>query len=164
MSRLFRAVRVPVSAGDLEGVFTWLDADDAERLGDRKVSLGSHGYAQIFDDSHMVLLHRWVLRARRGDGRIGDHINGRPLDNRKVNLRFVDASASSSNVRGRASSGHRGVYPNRKGWIARGKLGGRLYNLGTYTDVEEAARVAHEWRLENLPGYTGRDIRNAVAS
>jgi hypothetical protein len=43
-------------------------------------------------------------------------------------------------------------------WQARAKRDGRLYHLGTYGTPEEAAQVAHLWRLENLPGYTGRDI------
>ena len=105
-----------------------------------------------------LLVHRWVMGATHRDGRIVDHINGNRLDERKVNLRFVTASESSANVKGRTSSGYRGVYPMRGKWQAKGKRGGRLYYLDTYDTPQEAARVAHLWRLENLPGYTGRDI------
>ena len=153
------ALRVPVSAGELEGVSTWLDEGDVERLAGRALSLGSHGYAQLWDKPHMVVLHRWVMGAVLRDGKIVDHINGNRLDNRKVNLRFVTASESSSNTSVAARSGYRGVYPTRQGkWQARVKFGGHLRTLGTFTDIREAARVSHEWRLENLPGYTGRDI------
>jgi hypothetical protein len=38
------------------------------------------------------------------------------------------------------------------------KVGGRIYYLGTYDTPEKAARIAHLWRLANLPSYTGRNI------
>jgi hypothetical protein len=152
------AVRVPVVANGVIGVFCWLDEEDADRLGDRSLSLGSHGYAQMWENPHVTLVHRWVMGARHRDGKIVDHINGNRLDCRKVNLRIVTASESSSNVKGRAGSGYRGVYPMGRKWQARGKLRGQVTNLGTFDTPEEAGRVAHEWRLVNLPGYTGRDI------
>jgi hypothetical protein len=150
-------VRVPAKAGDLL-LSVLLDAEDAGRLGDRKLSIGSHGYAQIVDDGMVNLVHRWVMGATRRDGRIIDHINGRPLDCRKANLRFVTAAESSANVKVRAASGFRGVYPMRDKWQARAKKSGRFYHLGTFDTPEQAAVAAHLWRLENLRGYTGRDI------
>jgi hypothetical protein len=116
------------------------------------LSLGSHGYAQIWD-SYVALVHRWVMGAVRGDGQIVDHVNRQKLDNRKTNLRFVTAAESSANVSSHASSGYRGVYRNRDKWAAAVKCGGIKVNLGTYPDKEIAAQVAHEWRLANLPGY-----------
>lgn len=157
-------VKVPVTCGDLL-LFALLDPDDAERLGERKLSLGSHGYAQMYEPAGdgsetktTILVHRWIMGARRRDGRIVDHVNGIRLDCRKVNLRFVTAAENSANVRARGVSGFRGVYPMKGKWQARGKQAGRQYNLGTYQTPEEAAQVAHLWRLENLPGYIGRDI------
>lgn len=55
-------------------------------------------------------------------------------------------------------SGFRGVYPMKGKWQAKGKQGGRIYHLGTYDTPEEAAQVSHLWRLDHLPGYTGRNI------
>jgi HNH endonuclease len=110
-----RSVKVPVKCGDLL-LFALVDPEDAERLGERRLSLGSHGYAQMHelagDGSEAkttILLHRWVMGARRRDGRIVDHINGIRLDCRKVNLRFVTAAESSANVRARGVSGFRGA-------------------------------------------------------
>jgi hypothetical protein len=103
-------------------------------------------------------VHRWGVGRKLRDGQIVDHVNGVRLDDRKFNLRFVTAAESRANVKGRASSGHRGVYPNNSRWAARGKSRGRIYILGMYDTPEEAAVVAHLWRLENLPGYTGREI------
>ena len=147
-------ILVPVKAGDIEGIFALLDEDDAHRLGERKLSLGSHGYVQMWD-GYVTVVHRWVMGAIRGDRRIVDHINGDPLDNRKANLRFVTAGESSANVATYAASGYRGVYPNRKGWRAAAMVNGRKHYLGTYPTPEEAAQVVHQWLLSNQPGYTG---------
>lgn len=148
---------VLASCGELT-VPVRMDAEDAERLDGRKLSIGSHGYAQMWDKGRVTLVHRWVMDAAPRDGRIVDHLSGDRLDDRKANLRFVTASESSANVKPHGSSGHRGVYPMREKWQARAKLGGRVHYLGTYATPEEAAQVAHLWRLENMPGYTGRGI------
>jgi hypothetical protein len=49
-----------------------LDFEDFTRLGGRKLSLGSHGYAQMRDDKPVTLVHRWVVGAKPRDGRIVD--------------------------------------------------------------------------------------------
>jgi hypothetical protein len=151
------ALLVPVSAKGRDDVVAVLDVEDFVRLERRKLSLGSHSYAQMWDDDLVTLVHRWVMGAKRRDGRIVDHVNGDCLDDRRLNLRFVTAAESSANVKARSASGFRGVYPMKGKWQARGKRGGRQYYLGTYGNPEEAALVAHLWRLENLPGYIGRD-------
>src|SRR5260370_39738820 len=154
---------IPVKAGDLS-LFTPLDDEDVKRLDGRKLSLGSHGYAQLWDEKHVTLVHRWVMGAKLRDGRLVDHQDGDTLNNLRENLRFVTASESSSNVRARGSSGILGVSQARSGrWVASGKLHGQQYYLGTYISVEEAAEVSHKWRQENLPGYTwdwNRDAGN----
>jgi hypothetical protein len=152
------ALLVPVSARDRDDVVAVFDVEDFVRLDRRKLSLGSHGYAQMWDDNLVTLVHRWVMGAKRRDGKIVDHVNGDRLDDRRLNLRFVTAAESSANVKARGVSGFRGVYPMKGKWQARGKQDGRQYHLGTYSTLEEAAQVAHLWRMENLPGYTGRDI------
>jgi hypothetical protein len=106
-------VGVPVTAGE-QVLTTLMDASDAERLGGRKLSLGSHGYVQFAVDRHMTLLHRWILGLRTGDGRIGDHVNGDQLDNRRANLRAVSPRGSNENLRGFGRSGYRGVYQTRR--------------------------------------------------
>jgi hypothetical protein len=84
--------------------------------------------------------------------------HGGRLDDCKVNLRFVTASESSANVKGRASSGYRGVYPMRSKWQARAKQAAGSIISAPMTPLSKPLGVAHLWRLENLPGYTGRDI------
>jgi hypothetical protein len=67
---------VPVSAKDRDDVVAVLDFEDFTRLAGRKLSLGSHGYAQMWDEELVTLVHRWVMGAKRRDGRIVDHFNG----------------------------------------------------------------------------------------
>ncbi|MGL4809474.1 MAG: HNH endonuclease [Giesbergeria sp.] len=131
-----------------------LDDEDAAAL-PGKVSVGSHGYAQVYEDGQVKLLHRRILGCSPGDRSVVDHINRNKLDNRRGNLRLVTPSESSANITSWAGSGYRGVYPNKKRWAAAAKKDGRKVHLGTYDTPEEAAHVAHEWRVANLPGYTG---------
>ena len=63
-----------------------LDLEDFTRLDGRKLSLGSHGYTQMWDDKYVTLVHRWVMGAKPKDGRIVDHLNGERLDDRRTNL------------------------------------------------------------------------------
>jgi hypothetical protein len=134
-----------------------LDAEDIELLGSRRLSIGSHGYAQMWERKTVTLVHRWVLGLASGDRRIGDHINGNNLDNRRSNLRIVDASGSSQNVSGRGRSRFRGVYLTRQGrWQAKVKFQGRLYCLGVFDTEEEAAVVADAKRRELMPYYVPR--------
>lgn len=137
----------------------WLDRLDAERLNGRRLSVGSHGYAQVWCDGQPTPVHRWVMGAQRGDGRLVDHLNGDPYDNRRRNLRFVTAAENAANRKCTAASGYRGVYATTAGkWTARVKINGQCIHLGTYISRQEAAVVSHEWRAAHLPGYVARDI------
>lgn len=140
---------VEIPASIRGGTVTVLvDCDDHARLGGRGMSIGSHGYAQIWDGSGMVLLHRWIMGVPVGVGYrvIVDHINRDPLDCRRSNLRLVSPTASNLN---RAIAGRElpvGVYRTWSGrFEARIKRRGRYRHLGTFGTVEEAAgRVAAE--------------------
>lgn len=146
---------VEVDASTKDGsVSVLLDGDDYLRLRGRCLSIGSHGYAQMFDQGRVQVVHRWVLGLQVGDQMIGDHRNGDRLDNRRSNLRVVNPSGSSQNVAGRGASRHRGVYPTRNGrWIAQVKFRGQIHRLGIYACEEEAARVADTKRRELMPFY-----------
>ena len=107
---------MPVTAKERDDVVAVLDFEDFTRLGGRKLSLGSHGYAQMWDERLVTPVHRWVVGAKPRDGRIVDRVNGDRLDDRKINLRFVTAAESSANVKVHAGSDYRGVYPNQSRW------------------------------------------------
>lgn len=120
-----------------------------------RLSIGSHGYAQLWNGSTVVLLHRWLLGLAIGDPRIGDHVNRNKLDNRRVNLRIVDHSGSSSNVRGR-SRYPRGVSPTPRArtYYARVKHRGQVHIRTGFATPDEAAVAARELRQQHLPFAT----------
>lgn len=145
----------------VKGKTVRLDEEDLPLISQYTWSIGTHGYVQRWIHPNgktiCVLLHRELLGLRKGDRRIGDHINGNKLDNRRSNLRIVDASGSSQNVSGRGRSRYRGVYPGRSGrWQARVKFQGRMHYLGTYATEQEAAAVAEAKRRELMPFYVSR--------
>lgn len=140
-------------------VFVLLDPEDADAVGGRKLSIGSHGYAQLcVPDGRVTLLHRWLLGLKVGDKRIGDHINGDPLDCRRSNLRILNAVASRCNTRGWGSTGYRGVYRARHGkpFIAKAQVAGKLTIIGRFDTAEEADNAVHAWRVANMPAYVER--------
>lgn len=157
---------VAVLASTANGpVLVWLDEADVDRLDGKKLHIGSHGYAQLHFDGQATPVHRWVMGAERGDGKLVDHIDGNPFDNRKVNLRWATYQMNAANRRSRALSGYRGVQATRAGrWDARATINGRCIYLGTFDEAEQAAKVAHEYRVANLPGYTTRGITNPAVS
>lgn len=152
------AAQVPVRAGDIM-LTTLMDVADARRLGNLCLSLGSHGYAQMFWEGHVTLVHRWILGLKRGDKRVGDHINGDPLDNRRANLRAVTASGSSQNVSGRGRSKYRGVVWNH-GWAIRVKFQGADYTAGGFKTEEDAALAADQLRRGLMPEYAGLRVKD----
>jgi hypothetical protein len=122
--------------------------DDADFWLINRVSIGSHGYAQISVAGRVELLHRWLMGCTPGDGRIVDHANRNRLDNRRQNLRIVTASENTQN---RVSGPMRGVDRTRQGrYSARAKLAGRVHRLGTFDTPEEAHAAAVQFRRQHF--------------
>lgn len=142
---------VPVKAKD-RFVDVLLDPEDVARLGGRRLSLGSHGYVQVFDDGRVHLLHRWMFGVTgRGYAVLVDHRSRYPLDCRRSNLRLVDGSVSNAN-RAPAYAEGVGAYPTRSGrWQAKVKWRRERVYLGTFATREEALAVVRAWREEVAP-------------
>jgi len=88
-----------------------------------------------------ISMHRAIVGA--SSGRIVDHINGDPLDNRRANLRFCSLSQNQHNQRLKRdnTSGFKGVRRDKKRWMARIQLGPERRYLGSFGSAESAARA-----------------------
>lgn len=115
------------------------------------------------------LLHRLILGLPHGDKRFGDHINGDRLDNRRENLRAVDAKLNAANqaiINESGTSKYRGVCwakdPGK--WKAYVHMDGRLHNLGFYDTEDEAADVVIAYRATHgiETGYLRRHPHTPV--
>jgi hypothetical protein len=145
------AIAVPAKAGDIY-VDVLLDEEDVERLAGRKLSLGSHGYAQLWEDGRERLLHRWIMRVPVGTGYrvIVDHINRDRLDCRRANLREVTPTASNLNRQIRQRDLPVGVHRTKNGkrYVAKIKRHRKTRNLGTHDTAEQAAAAVEAARQE----------------
>lgn len=112
----------------------------------------------------LLQFHRYILNAPKG--KVVDHINGNPLDNRKKNLRLVTHRQNSQNQakartwRGKSTtSQYRGVTKrdeNRyrsKPWMARVTVNGKGKHIGYYATEEEAAKAWDEHALKTWGEY-----------
>lgn len=94
-------------------------------------------------------LHRLIMAYKCGAdaifGKVVDHINNDPLDNRLCNLRACTQGENSRNrkLNKNNKSGFKGVYwmKDRSKWKAHLHEGGYPYYLGLYETAEEAAKA-----------------------
>lgn len=123
--------------------FLLVDRDEyLSRLRFNKWTMDQTGYAVGNVDGKRTSLHRYVMRAEKGE--IVDHVNGDKLDNRRCNLRIVTARQNRWNSPGRkGSSRFTGVcWDTGKGiWKAQINANGRFQHLGYFEDEKDAARA-----------------------
>jgi len=104
----------------------------------------------------VILLHRWIMDTP--SNLQVDHRNHNTLDNTRNNLRNVSRSVNNQNQKGlnnHNTSGVRGVHwlKSSKKWQAYLTINGKQIHLGLFTDIQLAARAAHEARVKLMPGY-----------
>ena len=106
----------------------------------------------------IILMHREITNAPKG--KVVDHINGNPLDNRKENLRVCTQQENTMNRRKHKNnkSGYKGVsYKKKKKdmineyskpWQAQIRHNQKSICLGYYRIKKEAARVYDQKAVE----------------
>lgn len=127
-----------------------VDAEDIPRLKELTWCISGNGYVMSRTKDHATILHRFIIGALNGE--YVDHINGNPLDNRKVNLRRCAKQQNEFNQKVRAdnTSGFRGVCADKRrggfrAYISKDK---KQYHLGRFDTPEEAAKAYNAKAVE----------------
>ena len=129
------------------------DPEDAPLVASRTWGLTTSGHPIHWASRER--LHNLIMEPP--PGRVVDHKNGNPLDNRRANLRIVSPIENCQNLprpRKNNQSGYRGVHWEKRyqKWYVSAKLNGKLYFIGRFKNVHEAGEAARMWRLANMPG------------
>ena len=115
--------------------YTLIDDDDFDRVKKYIWAMKPNGYA--YRTSKSIYLHRFIMRANIGQ--YVDHINGKPLDNQKHNLRFCSFQQNTWN---RHTKGTQGVsFTESKKWRAYIFVNKKQKWLGIYDKKEDALRA-----------------------
>ena len=123
----------------------------------------SDGYLDFRIDGRRFLAHRvaYAIAAGVDPGTMQiDHIDGDRLNNRISNLRSATKSENMQHRVGqdaKNTSGFRGVYRHRRGWLAQVKHNGKQYSFGTYPTREQAAEAAKAARAHLFGEFAGID-------
>ena len=131
--------RVPLS----RGLFATVDAADYKEIRKHKWSASCRGkkvYACAWINGRSVLMHRFLMRPRKGY--VVDHIDGNGLNNCRSNLRACTPGQNQTNYRSlRGFSRFVGVRRRGDRWEAWIRHNGNWMTLGLYDDEVEAARA-----------------------
>lgn len=132
---------IPLSGKLGAGHSAKVDADLYEILSRAHWCMTSNGYVHGYVNGLQVLMHRFVLKAVRGQ--LVDHKNRDKLDNRRSNLRFATVSQNGQNsLRGYGASFYTGVWLDRTGgWAVTIAVNGVSMGASGYRTEEEAAYV-----------------------
>lgn len=109
----------------------------------------SSGYWVIKINSKQILAHRlaWLWMHGEWPEDFIDHRDRSKTDNRVSELRKATNGQNIANSKPRARSGFKGVYaaPRMPGrWQAQINVNGKTTNIGTFDNIEEAARAYRE--------------------
>lgn len=123
--------------------------------------LDDAGYGELRVEGRMVYAHRYAWEQEHGpipDGLFIDHRCWNTACVRVDHLRLATPTQNAAYLRGaksNSSTGVRGVYPNREGFRGQVRKEGVVYDVGTYSTVEEAARAVERKRAELYGEFAG---------
>ena len=109
-------------------------------------NLVGKGYVARTENGKTIRLHRELFNSEDIDGKVVDHINGNPLDNRRQNLRVCTVAENNRNNKGRSqsTSGVTGVAWRNNKWRARIKINHKDIHLGVFDNKEDAIKARKE--------------------
>jgi hypothetical protein len=153
------------------GIFTWRERPREHFVNSRAWAVWNSRYVgqiagtQLTSKTHQRVY--WIIRLNRehwlahrlawllmhgtdAGARDIDHIDRNGMNNRISNLRLATRGQNNVNscLRKDNTTGVKGVHPNRKGYMARVYLSGKLLHLGTFPTIEEAAEARRKAVIE----------------
>ena len=121
------------------------------------------GYGSLRVNGRTVLAHRYAWEQINGpipEGMWIDHICHTPACVNPDHLRLATISQNGANrsgaQKGRVHDLPRGVYRDRRRYVARVRHGGQSHHLGTFDTPEEASIAAQNKRALLFGEYAGR--------
>lgn len=147
------------------GIIFYFDKEDYELI--KKYSWHTHNanyirtcYDTIIDENgnrhnKYIMMHQLISK-KYFNGKLLDHINGRPNDNRKCNLRIITQMNNAKNLKlSKANtSGHKGVFRENGAWKAFIQSDKIKYDLGTYNNYDEAVEAREKAEKELFKEYS----------
>jgi hypothetical protein len=135
---LTRGLVALVDEEDYDYLMQWKWYASPDGRATRKIALGKVGKVGKFQ---RVFMHRLINKTP--EGMHTDHINGDPLDNRKLNLRNCNPQQNARNRKSYIGSKSRfkGVswHKRQKAWVAYICVNYKTSHLGTFKTEEDAA-------------------------
>lgn len=133
-----------------------IDDEDFELVSKYSWNLSSNGYARTtvcYNGFRKTLfLHRLVLNTNE-QGYV-DHINRNKLDNRRHNLRIVDASENrrNSKINSNSTTGASQIHFERSKFRARVHWQGKRHYVGNFDTLEEAIEARDSYYVKLTQG------------
>ena len=133
------------------------DKEDYEKVSKYTWVKTNNGYfSASIDGRKKILLHRLIMDIKDRNMNI-DHINHDTSDNRKENLRIVNAMQNACNKRIQTNnkSGVKGVSWNKdkNKWQAKAMQNYKNIHLGYFNNFEDAKKAREEWEIKNQEEY-----------
>ena len=129
--------------------YALVDDEDYESVSRWKWTYGKHGYAYRNDRGKKIYMHRLIMDAP--DNMEVNHRSGNGIDNQRGNLQvcFHSSNLSNRGPQKNNTSGYKGVTWHKQTgkWLAQIVAKGRMYYLGLFVDIEDAARAYNEAAL-----------------
>jgi hypothetical protein len=130
---------------------TVFDTKNLKHISKYKWHLLYVGYAATRINRKYVYLHKFIKG--NNNNLIVDHINHNRLDNREINLRFVNASQSVWNTKSKGYCYNK----NAKKWMVEIMVNYRKHYLGCFKTEGEAIKVRREAEQKYFGEYAYKE-------
>lgn len=129
---------------DPKGRQFYIDEEDLFKIKHITWHVNDKGYVNGNFKGKHVILHRFLMNPK--DNEEVDHINRKPYDNRKSNLRICNRAKNAMNRSKPKNnkSGVIGVFWKKNKWYAQIRVNRKTIHLGCFENFEDAVKVRKE--------------------